>query len=54
MPAISSGGQTGAPELLNVVGKDNLEGFMGIVANWPVKGTEQIVATFKQNSKRPG
>lgn len=53
VPAISSGGQTGAPELLNVVGKDNLEGFMGIVANWPVKGTEQIVATFKQNSKEP-
>jgi branched-chain amino acid transport system substrate-binding protein len=53
MPTISSGGQTGAPELLNVVGKDNLEGFMGIVANWPMKGTEEIVATFKKNSKEP-
>lgn len=53
IPTISSGGQTGAPELLNVVGKDNLEGFMGIVANWPVKGTEEIVAAFKQRSKEP-
>jgi branched-chain amino acid transport system substrate-binding protein len=53
IPTISSGGQTGAPELLNVVGKDNLEGFMGIVANWPIKGTEEIVATFKQRSKEP-
>jgi branched-chain amino acid transport system substrate-binding protein len=53
IPTISSGGQTGAPELLNVVGKDNLEGFMGIVANWPVKGTEDIVAAFKQRSKEP-
>jgi branched-chain amino acid transport system substrate-binding protein len=53
VPAISSGGQTGAPELLNVVGKENLEGFMGIVANWPVKGTEQMVSTFKERSKEP-
>jgi branched-chain amino acid transport system substrate-binding protein len=53
IPAISSGGQTGAPELLNVVGKENLEGFMGIVANWPIKGTEQIVSTFKERSKEP-
>lgn len=53
IPAISSGGQTGAPELLNVVGKENLEGFMGIVANWPAKGTEGIVAAFKERSKEP-
>jgi len=53
IPAISSGGQTGAPELLNVVGKDNLEGFMGIVANWPIKGTEEIVASFRERTKEP-
>lgn len=53
VPAISSGGQAGAPELLNVVGKENLEGFMGIVANWPAKGSEEIVSSFKQRSKEP-
>ena len=53
IPVVSSGGQNGAPELLNAVGKENLEGFMGIVANWPVKGTEDIVTTFKQTSKEP-
>jgi branched-chain amino acid transport system substrate-binding protein len=53
VPTISSGGQTGAPELLNALGRDNLEGYMGIVANWPAKGTEDIVSAFKARSKEP-
>jgi len=53
IPTVSSGGQTGAPELLNALGKDALEGFMGIVANFPAKGTEEIVSEFKRRSKEP-
>jgi len=58
IPAISSGGQTGAPELLNVVGKENLEGFMGIVANWPAKrhrgNSRRFQGAFERTLDDPG
>jgi branched-chain amino acid transport system substrate-binding protein len=53
MPVVGNGGHMGAPELLNVVGKDLLEGVMGAVANWGGKGHEKLIAAFKNQQKEP-
>jgi len=50
---ISNGGHMGAPELLNVVGKDLLEGVMVIIANWGGKGQEALIKEFKTKQKEP-
>ena len=53
LPVIANGAHIGAPELLKTVGKDLMEGLMFIVANWPSKGQEQIVADFKKETGEP-
>ena len=53
IPVLGNGGHMGAPELLNVVSKDLLEGVMGIVANWGGKGHEKLIAQFKNKQKEP-
>jgi branched-chain amino acid transport system substrate-binding protein len=53
LPVISNGAHIGAPELLKSVGKELVEGLMFIVANWPSKGQEQIVADFKKETGEP-
>ena len=53
LPVISNGAHIGAPELLKTVGKELMEGLMFIVANWPSKGQEQIVADFKKETGEP-
>jgi branched-chain amino acid transport system substrate-binding protein len=50
---LGNGGHMGAPELLNVVGKDLLEGVMGAIANWGGKGHEKLIAQFKTKNKEP-
>ena len=50
---ITNGGHMGAPELLNVVGKDLMEGVMVIIANWGGKGQEQLIKTFTSKQKEP-
>ncbi len=53
VPVITNGGHMGAPELLNVTGKDLLEGVMVIIANWGGKGQEQLINAFKTKQKEP-
>jgi branched-chain amino acid transport system substrate-binding protein len=53
IPVLGNGGHMGAPELLNVVGKDLLEGVMGAIANWGGRGHEKLIATFKTKNKEP-
>jgi branched-chain amino acid transport system substrate-binding protein len=53
LPVVTNGGHMGAPELLNVVGKDLMEGVMVIIANWGGKGQEQLIKTFTAKQKEP-
>ena len=50
---VTNGGHMGAPELLNVVGKDLMEGVMVIIANWGGKGQEDLIKTFTAKQKEP-
>jgi branched-chain amino acid transport system substrate-binding protein len=50
---LGNGGHMGAPELSQVVGKDLLEGVMGVIANWGGKGQEKIISEFKTKAKEP-
>jgi branched-chain amino acid transport system substrate-binding protein len=50
---ITNGGHMGAPELLNVVGKDLMEGVMVIIANWGGKGHEDLIKSFTAKQKEP-
>jgi branched-chain amino acid transport system substrate-binding protein len=43
----------GAPEVLKNVPADLIEGLMFIVANWGMKGHEEIEALFKKQSGEP-
>ncbi|MBJ3778099.1 ABC transporter substrate-binding protein [Acuticoccus mangrovi] len=53
MPIISSGAHMGAPELLKSVGPDLLEGVMTVVGNWAGKGSEEMIARFKEVTGEP-
>jgi branched-chain amino acid transport system substrate-binding protein len=53
LPVVANGAHIGAPELLKTVGMELMEGLMFIVANWPAKGQEQIVADFKKETGEP-
>jgi len=53
LAVLGNGGHMGAPELSQVVGKDLLEGVMGVIANWGGKGQEKIIGEFKTKAKEP-
>ena len=53
VPMLGNGGHMGAPELLQVVGKQQMEGVMAAMANWSGKGHEKLVADFKAKHKEP-
>ena len=53
LAVIANGGHMGAPELLNVVGKELMEGVMVIIANWGGKGNEKLIARFKTQTREP-
>lgn len=53
IPLIGDGGEMVAPDLAKAVSKDELNGVMGIVANFPGKGLEQLAATFEKEYKEP-
>jgi branched-chain amino acid transport system substrate-binding protein len=53
VPVIGSGGANGAPEVLKSVPPDLLEGYIFIVANWGLKGQEQILDAFKKRTGEP-
>ncbi|MBM3406388.1 MAG: branched-chain amino acid ABC transporter substrate-binding protein [Betaproteobacteria bacterium] len=53
LPIVANSGAIGAPELLNIMGKDILEGVMNITANWGGKGHEKLIADFKTRKGEP-
>ena len=53
LAVVANGGAMAAPELLNVVGKELMEGLMVVIANWGGKGNEKIVEQFKARTKEP-
>ena len=53
IPIIANGAHMGAPEVLKNVPADLIEGLMFIVANWNMKGHEEIEALFKKQSGEP-
>jgi len=53
IPMIGNGAPMGAPEMLQVVGKELMEGVLIIIANWTQKGQEQLIADFKQRTGEP-
>ena len=53
LPVLTNGGHMGSPELLQVVGKDLLEGVMVAIANWGGKGQEELLKTFRTKTSEP-
>ena len=53
LPVVGNGAHLGSPDLLNTVGKELLEGMMTIVANWPIKGQEEIMQRFRKRTNEP-
>ena len=53
LPIVGNGAHLGVPELLKVVGAEQLEGLMFIVANWAIKGQEDLVERFRKRTGEP-
>ena len=53
VPTFGAGGAMSASEMLNIVGKDQLEGLIIVVANWAGKGEEDLIRRFTASSKEP-
>ena len=53
IPVIANGAHMGAPEVLKNVPADLIEGLMFIVANWQLKGQDEISDLFKKQSGEP-
>ena len=53
IPLIGNGAPFGSPELLTTIGPELLEGFLFSVANWPLKGQEEFLETFKKRTGEP-
>jgi branched-chain amino acid transport system substrate-binding protein len=53
IPLIGNGAHMGAPEVVNNVSADLLEGVMFIVADWGLKGQESIIEQFKKRTGEP-
>ena len=50
LPVVANGVAFGAPELLQAIGKEQLEGLMFICANWGLKGQEALIERFKKRT----
>ncbi|MGS0753548.1 ABC transporter substrate-binding protein [Roseateles sp. GG27B] len=53
LPVVTNGGHMGSPELLQVVGKDLLQGVMVAIANWGGKGHEELIRNFRSKTGEP-
>jgi len=53
LPTVSNGSAMGDPDLRANMSAELLEGVMSIVANWNVKGQEELSAEFKARSGEP-
>jgi branched-chain amino acid transport system substrate-binding protein len=53
IPLIGNGAHMGAPEVVKNVPPELLEGLMFIVADWGLKGQEEIIEQFKKRTGEP-
>jgi branched-chain amino acid transport system substrate-binding protein len=53
IPVIGNGAHSGAPEVLNNIAPELLEGMMFVVADWGLKGQEDIIERFKERTGEP-
>jgi branched-chain amino acid transport system substrate-binding protein len=53
IPVIGNGAHNGAPEVLNNIAPELLEGMMFVVADWSLKGQEDIIERFKERTGEP-
>ena len=53
LPSFAFAGISGAPDLLNTVGAQNLENFCGIFSHWPGKQQEELEQRFIARSGKP-
>ena len=53
VPVVGNGSPLVTPELLKLTGPDIVDGVMTVLANWPIKGDEQLVAEFKKRTNEP-
>jgi branched-chain amino acid transport system substrate-binding protein len=53
VPLVGNGAPFGSPELLTTIGPELLEGLLFSVANWPLKGQEEFIETFKKRTREP-
>ena len=53
LPVLTNSGDMGAPELLNVLGKDLTEGVMVAIANWGGEGQEGLIRAFRAKNGEP-
>lgn len=50
---IGNGAHNGAPEVLNNIAPELLEGMMFVVADWGLEGQEEIIERFKERTGEP-
>jgi len=53
IPIIGNGAHMGAPEVLNNIPSELMEGVMFIVADWGLRGHEKIIETFTKRTGEP-
>jgi branched-chain amino acid transport system substrate-binding protein len=53
IPVIGNGAHNGAPEVLNNIAPELLEDMMFVVADWGLKGQEDIIERFKERTDEP-
>ncbi|HYM32572.1 MAG TPA: ABC transporter substrate-binding protein [Candidatus Cybelea sp.] len=53
LPVVGNGAHFGAPELLKTAGAENMEGTFVTIANWALKGQEDLIERFKKRTGEP-
>ena len=53
LPIVSNGAHMGSPELLKTAGADVMEGTLVTIANWALKGQEELIERFKKRTGEP-
>lgn len=53
LPVVGNGAHMGAPELLKTAGADAMENTFVTVANWALKGQEELIERFKKRTGEP-
>jgi branched-chain amino acid transport system substrate-binding protein len=53
LPVVANGVAFGSPEILQAIGKEQLEGLMFICANWGFKGQEALIDRYKKRTGEP-